>query len=543
MDSMSALISKSMLVALLATAGVVAAGSSPTAVLPFGTLQGKYLASGISEFLSIPYASVPERYAKAQDWTDAYENNGTRDAREWGPICPQPDMGFATKLFKKYSEDCLFLNVWTPSAHMGVSDLKPVLVFVHGGSFIHGSGNMFNGSALAANHDVVVISLNYRLANFGFLAFSELQGISNNGLLDQQSALRFVQKHIAAFGEDASRVLLFGESAGAMSVQMHALMPSSKGLFSAVLSESGFPQTRSLVYAEKASAEFAGLVGCNASGNNAADMISCLRNASLDDLLAAENKQSGNPFSSPGWSPTNDGDVFPMSPAKALLTGSFDSSLTQWIAGSNTDEGTMFVYPDFLLSLNATGYRAFIKRTVDGHGAKPLNATQWRQLFKLYEPNEKGDNRPIASRLLGDATFICGSRFFLRHIAKKAAGKTRMYHFDFLRSELCSLEPKAWGVAHASELPYAFDQPRMNKSPCSSFSAQGSHLANTMGTFWSKFAADAIDRDDDAVWPIWEPERELNILFNRTGETEIEAKRHAKACDFWEDVFAYRQDD
>ena len=512
-----------------------------TANLPFGLIKGNHLGSGVREFLGIPYATVPQRYAEAVDWSEKYEN-GARRANVYGPICPQPGMSIAVRWQGAYSEDCLLLNVWTPS--VVPKKPAPVLVFIHGGAFVEGAGSSFNGSAVSSDNGVVVVTLNYRLANFGFLAFG--QRMSNNGLLDQQSALRFVQRHIASFGGDVSRVLLYGESAGAMSAMFHSLMPSSRGLFTSVLAESGFPQTRSLAYAEKASAEFAGLVGCN-STNATKDMLACLRNVPLAKLLKAENAQAGNPFSSPGWSPVADGDVFPQSPSKMLLSGNFDVSLRHWVAGSNTDEGTLFVYPSNLFTLDAAGYRAFVERAVDGHGARPLNATQWKQLYHLYPANETSDNRLTASQLLGDATFICGSRFYLRHITRKIAEErvpsTRMYHFDFLRNRFCSLMPKSLGVLHGSELPYSFNQPRMNDAICNTFSAEGESLALTIGRFWSKLAGDDLDKEDASSWPLWDEDKELNILFNRSGQTEVETKRHATRCDFWESVFEYRQND
>ena len=153
----------------------------------------------------------------------------------------------------------------------------------------------------------------------------------------------------------------------------------------------------------------------------------------------------------------------------------------------------------------------------------------------------------LASTVLGDATFVCGSRFYLRHVAARLAvlgaePSTRLYHFDFLRDPKCYPKaPSVWGVAHASELPFLFNQPLMESSDCAEFSAKGAKLSMTMGTLWSALAAGPLP--GGSGWPVWNAKDEPNIVFDRSGGTSVEHERRAGYCDFWDVVYEYRQND
>ena len=524
-------------VALASLLGTVMSWSaieqSPSVDIAFGSVKGNWLAGGnVREFVGVPFATA-ERFQIAKDWNAAYANGGVLDARQFGPICPQPNM---LPGFTDYAEDCLVLNIWTPA--QARSGSLPVMYFIHGGSFVHGTGNLYNGSVVAEKHNAVVVSINYRLASFGF--FAPRGGITNFGLRDQQSGLRWVREHIEHFGGDPAKVMIYGESAGAMSVQMQALIPSSHGLFSSMLSESGFPSTRPLDYAISTSESFAQEVGCMNQTSNADDVLSCMKTVPLEAMLKSENARSGNPFTNPGWSPVTDYDLFPANALKILLTGAFNATgMLNWVVGSNTDEGTMFVYPEFKLGMNATQYRTFMKSVVDGHGATPLTASMWKSFYTLYPPSETKDNRALASAVFGDATFICGSRFYLRNLQRKGLTRTWNYHFDYLRDPACYPKaPKDWKVSHASELPYSFDQPLMDSSTCGRFTPAGEHLAETMGSYWEQFASGADDG-----WSKWNSTAEANIVFTRSGATATEFKRRAEYCDFWETTFKYRSND
>ncbi len=210
----------------------------PVVRLKDGAIRGK-AESGLTAFLGIPYAAPPfgaNRMLPPQPVT-AWE--GERDATAFGPTVPKGDYPPQyARLFPEVvipGEDCLNLNVWTPDPN-GAG--LPVLVWIHGGSFMNGSGSVadYNGAAFA-RHGVVCVTINYRLSAEGFLYLGD--GVANLGLLDQLAALRWVQANIAAFGGDPARVTVAGESAGAMSVTTLLSMPLAEGLFAQAIAESG----------------------------------------------------------------------------------------------------------------------------------------------------------------------------------------------------------------------------------------------------------------------------------------------------------------
>ena len=210
----------------------------PVVKLKDGAVRGR-AGSGVAAFLGVPYAAPPfgaNRMLPPQPvpaWT------GERDATSFGPTVPKGDYPPQYQpLFPEVvipGEDCLNLNVWTPDP--GAAGL-PVLVWIHGGSFMNGSGSVgaYDGTAFARD-GVVCVTINYRLAAEGFLYLGD--GIANLGLLDQLAALRWVQENIAAFGGDPGRVTVAGESAGAMSVTTLLSMPLSAGLFGRAIAQSG----------------------------------------------------------------------------------------------------------------------------------------------------------------------------------------------------------------------------------------------------------------------------------------------------------------
>src|SRR5580700_8824371 len=203
-----------------------------------GVIRGK-AKSGVSAFLGIPYAAPPFGANRMRPPQPAEPWAGERDATTFGPTVPKGDYPpHYTRLFPEVvidGDDCLNLNVWTPDP--GSAGL-PVLVWIHGGSFMNGSGSVgaYNGAAFARD-GVVCVTINYRLAAEGFLFLGD--GTANLGLLDQLAALRWVQDNIAAFGGDPARVTVAGESAGAMSVTTLLSMPLAEGLFTQAIAESG----------------------------------------------------------------------------------------------------------------------------------------------------------------------------------------------------------------------------------------------------------------------------------------------------------------
>ena len=197
-----------------------------------------------------------------------------------GPRCIQDPSG-DPEFGKQSDEDCLSLNVWTPAT---TGPPRPVMVWIHGGSFTGGSGKIYDGRWLVSRGDIIVVTINYRLGTLGFLAHPALGppgDVGNYGLQDQQAALRWVRDNIANFGGDPDKVTVAGESAGGMSVCDHLVAPGSKGLFRAAIIQSAPCGAQAdLPTAEQRSVDYAAKVGCG-DPKTAAD---CLRSLPVDKL-------------------------------------------------------------------------------------------------------------------------------------------------------------------------------------------------------------------------------------------------------------------
>src|SRR6516164_3494066 len=235
------------------TTGGQAAAAGPVVDTTNGPVRG--LANGaVNEFLGIPYAAPPVGALRWQPPQPASRWSGVRDATQFAPHCPQPPSPFGQA---STSEDCLFLNVFTPR-HQHAGSHFPVMVWIHGGALVTGESNDYDPVALVED-GVTVVTINYRLGALGFLAHQALADANGQtgdyGLMDQQAALRWVQHNIARFGGDSGNVTVFGESAGGLSTLSQVASPQARGLFEKAIVESG---SYDLTQASLASAESAG---------------------------------------------------------------------------------------------------------------------------------------------------------------------------------------------------------------------------------------------------------------------------------------------
>jgi para-nitrobenzyl esterase len=315
----------------------------PRVTIDTGTLEGDVdSATGINVFRGIPYAAPPVGALRWAPPRPAPRWSGVRPARQLGHNCmqgqPYSDIDpYAAGV----SEDCLYLNVWTSSLGAAAAP-KPVLVWIHGGGFFAGFGGeeRHNGARLAQK-GAVVVTLNYRLGPFGFLSHPALAAGSahhtsgNYGLLDQIAALQWVRRNIARFGGDPSRVTIFGESAGGMSVGSLIASPLAKGLFARAILESGTGVGVGVsrrAQLEEASVQLADSLGATGTGGAAAKR---LRAVSADTVLAVAGRL-GQPGAPRFW-PVVDGWVLPQPVDSAIQSGK--ANLVPVIAGSNRDEG------------------------------------------------------------------------------------------------------------------------------------------------------------------------------------------------------------
>jgi para-nitrobenzyl esterase len=294
-----------------------------------GPVQGITVAQ-VAEFLGIPYAAPPVGPLRWRPPNKPPAHAGTLNAGAYGPACEQ------SLTIDPVSEDCLTLNIFAPASATASSKL-PVMVWVHGGGFISGSGRDFDGSALATRGNILVVTINYRLGYLGFLAHPALSRhdpnhVSGNyGILDQQAALAWVRRNIAGFGGDSARLTIFGESAGGQSVIDQLISPST-GPLSAAIAQSGSYMTTLPTLAD-----------AETSGRTAAKSLGCpsQTRACLYALPAEKIAAALNPLTSLGSvSPIVDGRTLPLQPASAFAQGKFQKIPV--INGSNHDEYRLF---------------------------------------------------------------------------------------------------------------------------------------------------------------------------------------------------------
>ena len=328
---------------VIAAVAASSRSARPRVTIDTGVLEGDVdSTAGVNVFRGIPYATPPVGSLRWKPPRQAGHWPGVRDARQLGHNCMQGQpYSDIDPLSAGISEDCLYLNVWSTS--LGSSaPAKPVLVWIHGGGFFAGFGGeeRHNGARLAQK-GAVVVTLNYRLGPFGFFAHPALVAESpqhaagNYGLLDQIAALQWVRRNISRFGGDPSRVTVFGESAGGMSVGSLIASPLAKGLFQRAILESGtgvgigISRRDTLLATGMQLAESLG-----ASGTGAA-ALKKLRAVSAETLLAAASHLG--PPGSPRFWPVVDGWVLPHPVDSTLLNG--PANLVPVIVGSNRDEG------------------------------------------------------------------------------------------------------------------------------------------------------------------------------------------------------------
>nr|WP_154984289.1 carboxylesterase/lipase family protein [Paenibacillus xylanexedens] len=309
----------------------------------YGAVQGELL-HGASVWKGIPYAKPPvgELRFRAPVQPESWE--GIRQATEFGPenIQPRHDSEWMGGQKPPESEDSLYLNIWAPEKES--SHTLPVMVWIHGGSFVTGSGSLpvYDGTQLAVRGDVIVVTINYRLGPLGFLHMAPLGDsyVSNAGLLDQVAALQWVKDNITAFGGDPGQVTVFGESAGSMSIAALMAMPAAKGLFQRAIMESGASQ---LMPSEQASALREGMLKVLGVDR---DNLAKLNSIPVEQIMAAAEtvKQQSGAGMALLFQPVLDGETLPQIPLQAVSEG-FAQDVSVLI-GTTLHEGSLFIQPD-----------------------------------------------------------------------------------------------------------------------------------------------------------------------------------------------------
>jgi carboxylesterase type B len=446
-------------------------------------------------------------------------------AVEYGPSCPQ---GFSDNMAAAgVSEDCLYLNIWTPKITLDNSGNLPVMVFIHGGAFIFGSGgsaigqqpgrlNTYDGTefvstARADGGPVVFVTLNYRLGALGLMAGDDLGLDGNYAIKDQTAALEWVQRNISLFGGDPDNVTIFGESAGAQSVALHLTIRDQdhQSLFDRAIMESNYAIAyMDLENAQRKANDLAWWLGCSESSQTWPERLACLRQAELADILDAQllGAYDARTIACQGlqaiipWNPVLDGRFITHDP--------IDSQITKpVILGTNLNESIPFIAS--WLPSNPTAQTAAYVGLIEFLFG-PIRGTTILGAYQLQYPNASVQER--FEQVVTDYLWTC----FNRALAEVPSADTRRYHYVHHGSysywvdaegnvsgripEACTEDD---AVCHADELPFVFGNPANDKLFEKSFTTDEADMSLALRRYWIAFARTANPNvHGQTEWPL-----------------------------------------
>ncbi|KAK9426757.1 putative Carboxylesterase [Seiridium unicorne] len=514
---------------------LVSSSVAQTVQVTNGTIQGgKCARSDSNYFLSIPYAQPPVgdlRLKAPQTLASAYD--GTLNATAEAPSCLQFNELFAES--NTQSEDCLYLNVWAPSTATPDSKL-PVKVWIYGGANQAGGISDPTYDGCYATTDSIIVSINYRVGPLGFLALSSLGLSGNYGLQDQLLGLQWVQDNIAAFGGDTSKVLLFGQSAGAIDAYILTTLPQAPQLFSAAALESGGGRDPPTVQkAQRWNQHFIDALNCSSTD------LTCVLTASGSDIVTANAAMPAEPapgattpFNNDGaratWGPLVDGEVVPVTPTTA-------GNKVPAIFGSNAAEGTLFVFGAYLeasFALNQTVYDEFLT-----YNFGPL-ASKVNQTYSVDKFNSSSYPYFAAiSTILGDVSYKCPA---YRGLVKSQQLGIPAWTYEFSHSPSCawySAIPdeilKYVGATHTAEIPFVFNMTHNMPPPdgnCT-FTTKEQALSASMSQAWTNMAL-LGNPGDDTVWPQWSTNSSAGVNID---DSMVAGTVDYTSCLFWDAIY------
>lgn len=487
-------------------------------------LTGQYLASGDNHvvFKGVPYAAAPVGDLRWRAPAPYQARTESRAAVGFAPACPQPDgaqgnvswywdvaegFGQARSVVPpmgEVSEDCLYLNIW--STNWRGRSKQPVMVWMHGGSNHKGWSHesLYRGAALA-RRGVVVVSINYRLGEFGFLAHPALSQESpqrssgNYGLLDQIAALRWVQEHIEEFGGDPGRVTIFGESAGGANVGYLMASPEAKGLFHRAISQSGGYQmndSRTLKFEQSRGIKLARALGVEGE----ADVAAALRGLSVEEILQASALFADEV----DYGPNVDGWVLPDTPAAIFESGRQND--VPLIVGANANEWSMYADPEMDLG-------AYNKTLQESFGELALIAVD------LYPVTKSENISRSFDRWKTNEFFLCPSK---RMAAAMEHVSSRAYLYLFNR---VTPGGESIGAYHGAELTYVFE----TQENWMLWDQDDWRLSNRIARYWVQFAATGDPNGGKLLeWPAYEPDTGRYMEFGR--RVRVGAGLQTEAC-------------
>jgi para-nitrobenzyl esterase len=467
---------------------------------------------GVWAFLGVPYARAPVGPLRWRAPERPEPWSGVRDTCDPGPIAPQLLSPASTLPGDpvEQSEDCLHLSIWTPAPD---ASRRPVLVWVHPGGFTSGSAGrvLYRGQRLAADGDVVVVNVNYRLGALGFLAHRALGEGADRGrvagnwaLLDQIAALRWVRDHIASFGGDPSSVTLFGESAGAMCISALLTAPSARGLFGGAAIQSGPPYAQSSARAEEEAVAFVHELGVRQVTREALESVPA---ADLVAALDALSRRDPRPGELPQpLLPVVDGTTLLEPPLQAIARGAAAGIAT--IVGTNRDEMTFFALTDpTVQEMDDVLLEQRISRSTPRVSASRVVGHYREVLARRGEPVSPRDLWVAAGT---DIVF----RWPTMQLAA-ALGAHDPRTFAYLFTWESPAFGGVLGATHALEIPFVFGTHR--DPGIARFVGEGRAVDELSAAMQSSWVSFARRRDPSSAevgkWPPWERERRSTMVF------------------------------
>ena len=487
-----------------------------------GEVRGSVV-DGVYTFKGIPYAASPFGANRLRPPQRVAPWSGVRDALTYGPKAPQlpypPPFDVLLPELAVAGEDCLNLNIWSPD--LG-SSRQPVMVWIPGGQFAHGTGAMscYDGSRFARD-GIVCVTINYRVGADGFLYLSD--GDANRGLLDQVAALEWVQENIAAFGGDPGNVTVFGQSAGGMSTSMLLSMPRAEGLFRRAIAQSGAAHpVISAASAQRVCRHLAEKLGVAATREAIANvpvdrMLQAQAEINADLATYRDPQRWGEEIVVPMmlWQPVIDGDVIPARPIDRIVAGA--AANIDLMVGTTTEEWRFFLVANGVIE-HITDQVLAGAATTYGLPIEPALA-----VYRAAHPNASA----------GDLLAAIQTDWYIRmpairladaHARNATTSPTYMYEFAWRSPQFNGL----FGACHGGEIPFVFDTLGNETEPLWGADPP-QQLADTMHAAWVAFATNG-----DCGWPKYALSRRTTMRFDMRSEVVDDPRSTERAL--WEGV-------
>ncbi|XP_059118673.1 carboxylesterase 1E-like isoform X1 [Peromyscus eremicus] len=543
-----------VLVSLSACMTLAGHPSSPPVVNTIhGKVLGKYVhlegfPQPVAVFLGVPFAKPPLGSLRFAPPQPAEPWSFVKNATSYPPMCSQDAVrgqmvndlltNRKERIPLQFSEDCLYMNIYTP-ADLTRSSRLPVMVWIHGGGLIVGGASTYDGLALSAHENLVVVAIQYRLGIWGFLSTGDEHSRGNWGHLDQVAALRWIQNNIANFGGDPGSVTIFGESAGSESVSVLVLSPLAKNLFHRAISESGVVFTSGLFMENTTSLteKVAAIAGCKTT--TSAVIVHCLRQKTEDELLEVMQKMNffkldvqRNIKKHYPFTPTVlDGVLLPKAPEEILAEKSVNT--VPFLVGINKQEfgwtlPNLMEFPPTDVKLDKKMVTSLLMKSAYFFNIPEDGIPAAIEKYSI-DTDDPVRNRALLQELIGDVMFGVPSVIVSRG-HRDAGAPTYMYEFQYHPSFSSELKPKTVIGDHGDEVYSVFGAPILREGA----SEEETNLSKMVMKFWANFARSG--NPNGKGLPYW-PEYDQKEGYLQIGATTQQAWRlKDKEVAFWTEL-------